>query len=146
MLVETTRFGSLEFTAERLYELTEGLLGFPLLKRFILIEDEEEGGPFKWLQSVDEPSLAFVVIDPDWLVPNYRSELPAAAFGAVGVARPGEGTALALVTIPENPQEMTANLKGPLLFNPETRQGMQLVLDDERHSLRYPILSALARR
>ncbi|OGL64767.1 MAG: hypothetical protein A3J27_15225 [Candidatus Tectomicrobia bacterium RIFCSPLOWO2_12_FULL_69_37] len=146
MQVETTRFGPLEFASGQLYELTEGLLGFPLLKRFILIGNEADGGPFRWLQSLEEPALAFVVIDPDWLAPGYRSELPRAALEAAGLDRPEEGTVLALVTIPENPQEMTANLKGPLLFNSKTRQGLQLVLDEERHSLRCPILSALARR
>ena len=145
MQVETTRFGALEFAADRLYELPDGLVGFPLLKRFILIESKEEGSPFMWFQSVDEPSLAFIVVDPEWLAPGYRAELPAAAFERVGAA-PGEAEALAIVTIPDNPQEISANLKGPLLFHPKTRRGLQLVLDEERFALRHPVLSSFARR
>ena len=145
MQVETTRFGPLESGPESLYELPEGFVCFPLLKRFILIEGEA-GGPFKWLQSVDEPGLAFIVIDPDWLVPNYQRALPAPVFETLGIGRPGEGVALAIVTIPEDPQAMTANLKGPLLFHPKTRSGIQLVLEEERYPLRHPILSSLASR
>jgi len=145
MRVETTRFGALDLAEERLYRLAEGLVGFPLLKRFLLIESGEGGPPFKWFQSVDEPSLAFIVLDPEWLVPGYRAELPAAAFERLGAA-PGEAEALAIVTIPDDPQEMSANLKGPLLFHPGTRQGVQLVLDEERFALRHPVLPSLAKR
>lgn len=145
MRVETTRFGTLSLAEDRLYLLREGLVGLPALQRFLLIETPEKG-PFQWLQSVDEPSLAFVVIDPDWLVPGYQKELPAAVFEVLGIARPGEGVAMAIVTIPDDPREMTANLKGPLLFHLKTREGRQLVLDDERYLLRHPILSSLSRR
>ncbi len=144
MRIETTRFGPIEIAEDRFLVLGEGLLGFPSLNRFLLIGDEGTA-PFQWLQSVDEPSLAFVVIDPRWLLPDYLSDLPAALAERIGIRRPEEMGLLALVSIPEeDPQEMTANLKGPLVFNLATRRGVQLVLDDERYALRHPVIPVTA--
>ena len=143
MQIETSRFGAIEVFEDRILEFPEGLVGFPALKRFLVIDDESSA-PFRWLQSLDEPDLAYVAVEPKWLLPDYQVDLPPAVAAQLAIAQPDEMSVLVLVTIPEDPRQMTANLKGPLVFNAASRKGAQLVLDDESLSPQYRIISDTA--
>ena len=76
MLIETTRFGPIEIDGQRVITFKEGLPGFPGMRRFALIQTSPEP-VFFWLQSVDEPGLAFVVCDPLAFVPDFRAGIRA---------------------------------------------------------------------
>ena len=143
MQIETPRFGEIEVPEDRILEFPEGLVGFPGLNRFLVIDDESSA-PFQWLQSLDEPDLAYVAVEPKWLLPDYQVDLPPAVAAQLAIAQPDEMSVLVLVTIPEDPRQMTANLKGPLVFNAASRKGAQLVLDDESLSPQYRIISDTA--
>ncbi len=143
MQIETPRFGEIEVPEDRILEFPEGLVGFPGLSRFLVIDDESSA-PFQWLQSLDEPDLAYVAVEPKWLLPDYQVDLPPAVDAQLAIAQPDEMSVLVLVTIPEDPRQMTANLKGPLVFNAASRKGAQLVLDDESLSPQYRIISDTA--
>ena len=143
MQIETSRFGAIEVFEDRILEFPEGLVGFPALKRFLVIDDESSA-PFRWLQSLDEPDLAYVAVEPKWLLPDYQVDLPPAVAAQLAIAQPDEMSVLVLVTIPEDPRQMTANLKGPLVFNAASRKGAQLVLNDESLSPQYRIISDTA--
>jgi flagellar assembly factor FliW len=118
-----------------------GLLGFPEQRRYVILDHDTEA-PFKWLQSVEEPALAFVVLDPALFHPSYHIDVPADARAEI---RAGEGEDLALVvilTIPsDDPGRITANLRGPLVISHQTKLGKQLVLSEDvptRHPL-FPV-------
>lgn len=129
MQIETTHLGILEVAEGQLLEFPEGLIGLPDLRRFALVEDEERA-PFQWLQSLDDPSLAFVVIEPKWMVPDIEIEIADDAARLIEISRPEEAAALAIVTIPEEASQMTANLKGPIVFGLKSRRAAQIVLED----------------
>lgn len=129
MQIETTHLGILEVAEGQLLEFPEGLIGLPDLRRFALVEDEERA-PFQWLQSLDDPNLAFVVIEPKWMVPDIDIEIADDAAKLIGISRPEEAAALAIVTIPEEASQMTANLKGPIVFGLKSRRAAQIVLED----------------
>ncbi|HOD34168.1 MAG TPA: flagellar assembly protein FliW, partial [Holophaga sp.] len=59
---------------------------------------------------------------------------------ALGLADSKEAMVLALVVIPEDPRNMTANLAGPLVINTRTRSGRQVILDTQRFPLKHRIL------
>ena len=139
MEIETSLFGKIQVSGEEIIEFPEGLIGLPDLKRFVLIEDEERK-PFQWLQSLDNVQLAFVVIEPKWLVPDIVFDISEDLAASLEIDSPDHYQALAIVTIPEDPQLMTANLKGPLLFNPDVRKAAQIVIDDL--PIQYRILDA----
>jgi flagellar assembly factor FliW len=69
-----TKFGQLNFQEEEIIVLPKGILGFSQLTRYILLENEGRG-PFKWLQSVEDPNVAFVIADPLDFFPNYKMEI-----------------------------------------------------------------------
>jgi flagellar assembly factor FliW len=120
--------------------LTPGLLGFSQFNRYVLIEHTQEA-PFLWLQSVDNPDLAFVVIDPRQVVPGYQPGPLTEVMRDLDVERPEDLTILVILTIPPGrPQEMTVNLMGPVVINLKNRRGRQLVMEDPRYSHKHRIL------
>lgn len=118
-----------------------GLLGFPESRRYVIL-DHDTAVPFKWLQSLDEPALAFVIIDPDLVLTTYRVEVSAEAMDEVQAQGAEDLSTAVILTIPsDDPSRITANLRGPLLMNPRTRLCKQVVLSDEvptRHPL-FPL-------
>jgi len=119
-----------------------GLVGFPALKQFRLMEPEG-GYPLKFLQAVDQEDISFVCIDVAAIKPEY--EVPLSGEEALGLAleKSSDALVLALVVIPEDPRRMTANLAGPLVVNTRTLQGRQIVLNPEQFALKYPVFSDL---
>ena len=134
----STRFGSFEIRDESILTFPSGLVGFPEQQRYVILDHDTEA-PFKWLQSVEEPSLAFVILDPALFHPDYNINVPADALAEI---RAEEGDDLALVvilTIPsDDPGRITANLRGPLVISHQTKLGKQLVLS-ESFPTRYPL-------
>lgn len=137
---ETTRFGRIPLDPDRILTFPEGLLGFPDVSRFYLLETSEPS-IFFWLQAVDEPGLAFVVMDSEDLMPGYLDKVRTIL--ADPLFRDEEMSSMVIVTVPgSEPEKMTANLQGPLLIRSSDRLGRQVVLFDEEGWLRYPLLGA----
>jgi flagellar assembly factor FliW len=138
--IETQQFGSLEYEESALLTFPAGILGFEHLTRFLLI-DQDEVAPLRWFQPVDDPNLAFTVIDPLLFFPDYRVTLTGEDRQALQIPKGTDPLVLSLVTIPEDPSAMTANLLGPLVVNPATRLGKQLVLHDSGYPVRARLIS-----
>lgn len=138
--METRNFGPLVVQPEQILEFRPGLLGFADHTRYVLIERPQDA-PFLWLQSVERPDLAFVVVDPVLFFPHYQPARRSQVLKEVEAQSPDEVKVLVIVTIPPGrPQEMTVNLMGPLVINLRTRRGRQVVLEDQRLSHRQPLL------
>ena len=144
----SSRFGTFDVKEETVLRFPSGLLGFPDQHRYVIL-DHDTDAPFKWLQSMDEPELAFVIIDPALFHSSYRLEFTREALEEVEGGEGEEMTLAVILTIPsDDPGRVTANLRGPLLVNPRTRLCKQLVLSDEfptRYPL-FPVASADATR
>lgn len=137
----SSRFGTLEINDDSVLTFPSGLLGFPESRRYVILDHDTEA-PFKWLQSLDEPALAFVIIDPDLLLADYHIQVPDDALAEVQGNEESDLATAVILTIPsDDPGRMTANLRGPLLMNQRTKLCKQLVLSDEfptRHPL-FPV-------
>lgn len=140
MIIQSRRFGPISVREDQVILLTPGLLGFSQFQRYVLIEHNQEA-PFLWLQSVDNPDLAFVVINPLQIIPDYHPSPPPEVMQELAAASPEDLQILVILTIPPGrPQEMTANLMGPVAINLKNRRGRQLVMEDPRYSNMYRIL------
>ena len=126
-----------------LFDLTvhfpAGLIGFPELKRFRLFEPSG-GYPLKFMQAIQNEEYSFVCIDIGAIKPDFETPLAHEDAEFLGAEKPDDLLVLALVVIPENPRQMTANLAGPLVINKKTLKGRQLALDSEKFPLKYQII------
>jgi flagellar assembly factor FliW len=141
----TTRFGDLEVRDEDVIQVPEGILGFGSDKRYVLLEDPQQE-PFLWFQSLDDPQLAFVLVDPHLFFPDYQVAISREEIADLELKDASEARILVVLVVSEDPGKITANLKGPLVLNPRTRQAKQVVLLDEQYGTRHPLLAQLSDR
>ncbi len=139
--IQTTRFGEVEVEDQAIILVQGGIIGFARYERYMIIEHKSES-PFFWLQAVDSPDLAFVIVDPCLFMPDYQLTLSEPILDDLKAQESLEITVHVLVTIPHGrPQEMTANLLGPLIMNTRVKLARQIIVDNERYSHRHPIIS-----
>jgi flagellar assembly factor FliW len=131
----SAKLGEIEYDDEQVILFPEGLLGFPGLSRYALIDEKQ--GPFMWLQSLDEPSLALVVIDPWLFFPAYSADLPDDDVEALELSEPYNFSILCVATVPQQPRETTVNLMGPLVINLNNRKAKQVVLSNQEYKTRH---------
>ena len=141
MDIATTRFGRLEVNEERIISFPRGLLGFPQHQRFALIQTGEENY-FFWLQSVDEPSLAFVVTDPAIFFKDYDFVLKEETQQEISLT--DAGFAQVFVICNKVGEWLTGNLQGPLVINAQNRVGSQVVINDKKWTTRQPLLRLMS--
>lgn len=137
MRIDTVRFGPLEVDEERLIEFADGLLGFPEHRRFALIQTAPDP-VFFWLQSVEDPALAFVVCDPLGFLPDYQ--IPVRQDDVDQLAMRDLGDCQVLVIVNRVEEWLTGNLLGPLVIGVQSRRGKQMVLADKRYSTRQKLV------
>ena len=128
---QSVRFGEVTIQRERILSFPRGLIGFPGAQDFVFLHQEEGKGPFFWLQSVTDPGLAFVVTEPQHFFPEYRVPLTREEQAFLEISSADDGVVCLILVVPEDSSQITANLRGPLVVNVETRRGMQLVLQGD---------------
>ena len=139
MLVRSERLGELEVDDDKVLTFPEGLLGFPGSQRYVMV-DIDGGDAYRWLQSVDDPTLAFLAVIPWHFFPDYEPEIDAITENELDLHDPGDAIVLCLISVREAAEPaITANLLGPLIVNTTTRVGRQVVLADSG----YPARAAL---
>lgn len=143
MIIESKYFGELEFAEEKIITFTHGLIAFAQMKRFILIENQDSENPLWWLQSIDEPELAFVVINPFAFKADYEFELSPEDVEELAIQSQEDIVILAIVVVPEEVKKMTANLLAPVIFNARLKKGKQIVLQDKQYTTRHLIMEEL---
>lgn len=139
MKVNTTRFGELDVPDTLIIRMTKPVLGFEQLKRFVIVETADFE-PFKWFQAVDDPQVAFVIVNPLLFFPEYGIEVNPREIDELRVNDVRDVDTYAIVTIPQDFTRMTANLQGPILINTRTNLAKQLVLVNSTYRIRHLML------
>ena len=137
MKLNTHYFGELEVRDDQIINFVNGLKGFEEMKKFAIINnyDTEEPVPFFWLQSLEDPELAFVLTVPFIFKPDYAFDLPKETQDVLHITNDSELGIYSIVTIPGEIKDFTYNLMGPIVVNYTTREGDQVVLYNENFSL-----------
>ncbi len=138
MQVRTTRFGNVEIAEDRVISFPKGLLGFGEYRKYCLLEPAEDSA-FFWLQSIDDPALAFVVTDPSLFVPDYSVPIRSEQMGDLGLSRLEDAQVFVIVNKVD--QTLTGNLQGPLVINTLSRSGEQFVLAEKRWTTRHALIT-----
>ncbi|MFZ2956817.1 MAG: flagellar assembly protein FliW [Candidatus Ozemobacteraceae bacterium] len=141
----TARFGEIDVLNEDIVLFPEGLLGFNEFHRFVIL-NSQEGSPFRWLQSLDDGNLAFIIVEPLNFLFAYDLEISDADAAFLGIEKAEDAVLYAIVTVPENVRDMTANLQGPLIINAVNRKGRQVISNNAMHPLKANIVEEMAKR
>ncbi|MBW2000925.1 MAG: flagellar assembly protein FliW [Deltaproteobacteria bacterium] len=142
MKIKTTRFGTITIEEEKIITMPFGMLGFPDVKRFVILQ-HKENSPFFWYQSVDDPMLAFVIMSPFLFKPDYKvdSENVLKEMSWNEEEKQNNLELYVVVNIPKRaPDKMTANLIGPILINNKIHQAVQMVISDSHYTHKFPLV------
>jgi flagellar assembly factor FliW len=134
--------GRLTYEEQEEITILGGILGFEEHERYLLMAAEGQE-PFCWLQSLDDPHLAFVAVNPVLAKRDYQPEIPPEELARLEITDlQDEVMWLVIVTLKEKWEESTVNLMAPVVINVKSRQGRQIVLEKGDLSLRYPFLKS----
>ncbi|MBO6214813.1 MAG: flagellar assembly protein FliW [Lachnospiraceae bacterium] len=145
MTVNTRLFGEVTIDDDKIIKLEKGIVGFPDLKNFTLIYDNEKGEDERsimWFQSLDEPQFAMPVLNPIDIVADYNPTVNDELLEPLGELTEDNLYVLVTVKVPKKIEDMTINLKAPIIINSENRQGGQIIVEDDV-DVRFPIYDIL---
>ena len=143
MVIKTRIFGEVTIDDEKMINFPNGIVGFPELKDFLLIHDSEGNGNVRWLQSVQEPAFAMPVIDPLHVMADYNPSIEDELLKPLGEMSVENMLVLVTITVPHEIEKMTVNLKAPIVINGENRKANQIITDDEKYLVKFPIYQIL---
>ena len=146
MQLITKHFGTIEIEESGIIDFPDGIPGFENSKKFIVLGDGDESSPFKWLQSVDFPELAFAVVDPFAVKKDYDIEISDDVLKQLEISSLKEVLIYSIVVVPEDLSKISMNLIAPVIINTRTKKGAQVVLDTDRYGVRHYILEELRRQ
>ncbi len=148
MKINTKIFGEIEVADDKLITFDNGIIGFPDLKHFTLLHDEERGtnAGIRFLQSVEEPGFAMPVMDPLVVKPDYDPQVEDELLAGLGNLTEDNILVLVTVTVPSDLMRMSVNLQGPVIINVNERKACQLIVDNEEYPVKFPIYDILQAR
>lgn len=130
MKVVTSRFGEVEVTQESMVTFPSGLVGLPNHSRYVVF-DVEQGSGYQWLQSLDDTTLAVVLMPADVLEPDFAEQITEESVVDLDLKDDDHVSILVIVTIPPGkPDQATANFRAPIVVNLRTRIGKQIILHE----------------
>jgi len=137
--INTSRLGVIDILESEWIVIKGSILGFEHLNRFILL-NHEENTPLCWLQSIDDPAIAFVVVNPRIIKSDFNPDVFERDLQFLDIKNDNDIALLSIITIRSNPFRMTANLRAPILINAANRMANQIILDNPNYPIQYDIL------
>ncbi len=139
--IDTIHFGGIDFGEQEIIHFQRGIPGFERLTRFLLIQGEDYQ-PFKFLQSVEDPTISFPLLSPLMIRSDYHFALSEQQRSELELEEPKEALIYCIVTVAEDPTQTTANLFSPVVINSEKRKAAQLMLLESGYPVDEPVLKA----
>ncbi|MBR1976963.1 flagellar assembly protein FliW [bacterium] len=138
-IINSTRFGEIKVDTSILLDFVVPIIGYEKFKKFAIV-DNNPNSPFKWLQSVADPELAFPITLTDYFDIEYDIEIPEEDIKLLEAENADDIMALNIVSIPQgNPQASTMNLRAPIIVNTQNHKAAQIILKDNKYDIRYPL-------
>ena len=142
MIIKTGRFGQLGIGEDEIISIPQGILGFPEYKKFCLV-DPGDDTLILWLQSLENPEIAFPVLEPKIFKSDYSARLSAVELRELKLENINQSAIFTILTIPEDVTQMTANLKAPLIINLKGQIAKQVVLQENEYTIKHSMFKEL---
>ena len=139
---ETRLFGTIDIDEDKIIHFEDGIIGFPFMKDFTLIKDEEDGeASIMWLQSMDEVQFAMPVMEPLKVLGSYNPTINDDLLTSIGITE-ANTFCLVTITVPPEIEKLTVNLKAPIIINTDNNKACQIIVEDDLE-IKYPIYDLL---
>lgn len=137
MLLKTKHFGEINIDENKLVSFEETIPGFPYSKRYAFLFNEDETNPFCWMQSIEENEVAFALLNPINILPDYSPNVTVEELAILGEIDMSEIAVYNILVVPKRIEDISVNLKAPIVINLQTQKGVQIILNDDRYKIRH---------
>ena len=139
MRIKTRHFGEIDLDESKIIEFENGILGFEDCRKYTILYDNdgEERPDISWLQSLDEPALAIPVVNPLIVWPDYNPKVEDELLKPLGNLTEDNIVALVSITVTDQVEKISANLKAPFLINADERKGAQIIVENSDYEVKY---------
>lgn len=145
MILKTRSFGTIKVNEEKIIHFKEGIPGFEELKKYIMIEEEQDS-PFCYLQSIEDGEICFILTNPYLFKSDYEPAIRKQYFEQLGGGKLEDFSVFAIVTIKGEIETATLNLMAPLIIQQNSRLGIQVILEGQDYTTRHAVLDLLEER
>ncbi|MFC1504690.1 flagellar assembly protein FliW [Spirochaetota bacterium] len=139
MQIENPRLGIITYEKDQVIVFNEGLYGFEYLKKYV-IANFNDNSIFKYLQSIEDVNIAFVITEPENFMNSYILDVTESDIKELGIDSDADIMDYVIITIPEKLENITANLQGPLLVNKKTNTAKQVLSLRDDYTTKYRII------
>jgi len=139
-------FGGVEINEKNVIKFIYGLPGFETLTKFI-ITDLKGYQPFRVLQSLEEPNVSMLILDIRLLRIRNQIRIPFKELKNIGInpSKSIDDTEIyVILKVDSEKQQLTANIKAPVVINNKDRVGCQVILEDKNLSIEYSVKEGLS--
>ncbi|QUI21454.1 flagellar assembly protein FliW [Vallitalea pronyensis] len=140
MLMNTKHFGTIDMDDEHIITFEEGIFGFNDDHRFIILYENDL---LCWLQSIDDVDIVLPMITTPLIFPEYQPEVKDELILRIGDLSDEDLMVHTIVVIPSDIEQMTTNLKAPIIINNKTKKGMQVILEDDQYQVKHNLYQHL---
>ncbi|NLL30320.1 MAG: flagellar assembly protein FliW [Clostridiales bacterium] len=133
--------GKMTYEENEIIYFEKGVPGFDGLKKYIIKEVDEES-PFKIMQSIEDVELGFIIISPFAVKEDYEIKLSQEIIENLNIQKQSEVLLYSIVKLDSKIENITANLKAPLVINIKAKKGQQYILDREGYSIREKVFNS----
>ncbi|MCQ2911298.1 MAG: flagellar assembly protein FliW [Clostridia bacterium] len=143
MKVETKHFGEIEVAEDQILDFIGGVPGFDGNRYVLLNSSNEENSPFVWLQSLDDTNVALVLLNTFMLYPDYAPDVNDEFLGVLEFEQREDLAVFSVMVIPEKMEDMTVNLKAPIIINNKNRKAIQVICDNSNYEIKHKVYGDL---
>ncbi|GKV56696.1 flagellar assembly factor FliW [Sporosarcina sp. NCCP-2222] len=138
MLINTKFHGEINITPDQIWSFPKGLPGFEEEREFVLLPIEGNQ-VFQVLQSTKTTEIAFIVANPYTWADDYTFDIDEPTMELLEINKEEDIFVLGVLSVRQPFSASTINLQAPLIFQIHNRKAKQMILNDNRFILRYPI-------
>ncbi|MFD2442728.1 flagellar assembly protein FliW [Bacillus sp. CGMCC 1.16607] len=142
MKIQTKYHGEVQIDESKIIHFHQGIPSFLDEQQFFILPFADEG-PFLIMQSVQTPSLAFVIVSPFDFFKAYSVKLTDQVIESLEIENQEDIVIFTILTIQEPFQNTTANLQGPIVINDANKLGKQVILSDSPYRTKHLLTSTL---
>lgn len=145
MVIQTKCFGEVDIADEKIITFDRGIPGFEEYKKYTILYDvESKEDKISWLQSTEEPGLAFPIISPLLVKPDYNPVVEDTLLEPLGSINEENMAIFLIMTVPSDLTQMSVNLKAPIVINADLKKGLQVIVENADYPVKYKIYDLFA--